>query len=205
MENKRVSFVFYRSFQEAIDEADKDTQLAIYRAISNYALDKIEPTFENPYANIMWKLIKPQLDANWQRFENGFKGASHGYKGGNPNFKKGESNPYYNNPKDNPKDNPKITPNVNVNVNDNDNIKETTIVAKKDGLSLTHKQDVLEKNKEEFKESIKPYLEKYDRDLLNDFFQYWTEPNKSGTRMRFQLEKTWDIGRRLARWAKNQK
>ena len=33
-----------------------------------------------------------------------------------------------------------------------------------------------------------------------DFIDYWTEPNKSGTKLRFELEKTWSIDRRLKRW-----
>ena len=39
---------------------------------------------------------------------------------------------------------------------------------------------------------------------INDkkaFIDYWTEANKSGTKMRFELEKTWDLKRRLSRWA----
>lgn len=43
----------------------------------------------------------------------------------------------------------------------------------------------------------------YHSQMLNDFFEYWSEPNKSGTRMRFEQEKTWHLGRRLSRWANN--
>jgi len=43
----------------------------------------------------------------------------------------------------------------------------------------------------------------YSKDLLNDFFKYWTEPNKSNTKFRQELEKTWDLERRLETWAKN--
>lgn len=38
--------------------------------------------------------------------------------------------------------------------------------------------------------------------MLLEFYEYWSEPNPSG-KMRFQLEKTWETGRRIARWAKN--
>ena len=37
----------------------------------------------------------------------------------------------------------------------------------------------------------------------NKFIDYWTEPNKSGTRMRFEMQTTWDTNRRLLRWQKN--
>ena len=36
---------------------------------------------------------------------------------------------------------------------------------------------------------------------LREFFDYWSETNKSRTRMRYELERTWDAARRLATWA----
>ena len=40
-------------------------------------------------------------------------------------------------------------------------------------------------------------------ELRKEFIEYWTEPNKSGTKLRFELERTWDLSRRLHRWAGN--
>lgn len=37
-------------------------------------------------------------------------------------------------------------------------------------------------------------------EVRKEFLEYWTEPNKSGSKMRFELEKTWDLKRRLNRW-----
>lgn len=34
------------------------------------------------------------------------------------------------------------------------------------------------------------------------FCDYWTETNKSGTKMRWELEKTWDLHLRMKRWSK---
>jgi hypothetical protein len=45
----------------------------------------------------------------------------------------------------------------------------------------------------------------YDEDILNGFVDYWTEPNKSNTKMKFELNKTWETKRRLKTWAANQK
>jgi hypothetical protein len=41
----------------------------------------------------------------------------------------------------------------------------------------------------------------YPEEMLKDFVRYWTEPNKSRTKMRYELEKVFDIPRRLATWA----
>ena len=41
-------------------------------------------------------------------------------------------------------------------------------------------------------------------DMANEFLEYWCEANKSKTKMRWELEKTFDISLRLKRWHKNQ-
>jgi len=52
----------------------------------------------------------------------------------------------------------------------------------------------------QFKRHISEFQE-YEKDMRIDFGQYWTEA--SGNKMRFEKEKVFDIGRRLARWKKN--
>ena len=44
----------------------------------------------------------------------------------------------------------------------------------------------------------------YTQETLTDFYEYWTEQNKS-KRMRFELQKTWNTNLRLKNWAKNSK
>lgn len=56
-----------------------------------------------------------------------------------------------------------------------------------------------------FLDTLKPFLQTYGKDLLNDFYKYWTEPDSSNTKFRREFEKTWGVGRRLATWAKNDK
>lgn len=60
-----------------------------------------------------------------------------------------------------------------------------------------------DKREQEFSESLKQYADKYDAQMLRDFFDYWTERNKSRTTMRFEKQTTWDLSRRLARWDRN--
>ena len=45
----------------------------------------------------------------------------------------------------------------------------------------------------------------YDKSILNGFIDYWTEPNKSNTKMKWELNKTWKTALRLKTWAANQK
>lgn len=71
----------------------------------------------------------------------------------------------------------------------------------------TLKEDILsiEERKLKFASTLEPFLEKYGRDMLNKFYRYWVEPNKSGTKFKQEQEKTWDLGRRLETWSENDK
>lgn len=60
----------------------------------------------------------------------------------------------------------------------------------------------IELRKKEFSASLKPFLENYGKDTLNDFYTYWTEPNKSGTMFKQEMQKTWSTAGRLRTWAK---
>ena len=47
-------------------------------------------------------------------------------------------------------------------------------------------------------EQLKPYRGEYSPSLIEDFIDYWDEKDTKG-RSRWQLEKTWEVGRRLKR------
>ena len=59
--------------------------------------------------------------------------------------------------------------------------------------------------KDAFYKSLVPYVERYGRDMVRDFFDYWSEMNKSETKMRFEQQTTWEVGKRLATWKKREK
>ena len=62
----------------------------------------------------------------------------------------------------------------------------------------------LEKRKSDFYESMVPFADLYDREMLNDFYQYWTELDKRRRHMRFEMQKTWETGKRLSTWSRKQ-
>jgi hypothetical protein len=57
--------------------------------------------------------------------------------------------------------------------------------------------------KEKFKKTLEPFKDIYHQNMIQDFYEYWTEPNRAGTKFRQESEKTWDIVRRLKTWDKN--
>ena len=111
----RKSFVFYRSFYDALDGIEANDRWTIIDAIIMYGLHGVEPELDG-LMRIVFTLIKPQIDANHDKFINGQKGAEHGSKGGRPAS---------NNPTETPSEpqaNPTETRNVNVNANVNENV-----------------------------------------------------------------------------------
>lgn len=57
-------------------------------------------------------------------------------------------------------------------------------------------------NEVQFKETIREHLETFGRDMCNDFYNYWSEKNPQG-KMKFQLQKTWEVKKRLLKWQSN--
>jgi hypothetical protein len=60
----------------------------------------------------------------------------------------------------------------------------------------------IDSRKKDFAALLQPYIETYGREMLNEFYFYWTEPNQRKTKMKYEMEKTWSIERRLNTWSK---
>ena len=108
----KESFIFYKSFLDALEELPDNLRLKLYDAITKYAL-KGEEIELSGIEKAVFLLIKPQINANHQKYENGCKGAEFGHLGGRP--KKPQENPKETPAKTpkKPQRNPKETPNEN--------------------------------------------------------------------------------------------
>ena len=136
---KTDSFIFYRSFYEAIKEIPDEERLKVYDSICEYALNHTEKA-DTPISKGMMMLITPQLDANFKRRANGALGgkpktaqsdeesedkADNQGASDNQSVTKSKPNHNQNVTKTEPKRNLNVTkgePNVNDNVNDNVNV-----------------------------------------------------------------------------------
>lgn len=83
------SFIFYRSFYEAIKSLKEKDRVKIYDAICEKSLNDNELTLVG-ISNSMFTLIKPQIEANNQKYENG-------KKGGRPKKNQSETSGFENN------------------------------------------------------------------------------------------------------------
>lgn len=69
----RDSFIFYRSYYEAMSGLKDKDKLQLYDAISELSLNENEVKLTGICKNI-FTAIKPQILANSERYENGKKG-----------------------------------------------------------------------------------------------------------------------------------
>ena len=158
----RDSFIFYRSFYEAISELPKENQADSYNAIMRYALDQEEIELTG-ISKAIFSLVKPQLDANYKKYENGKQKKSKTEAKQKQTKSKKVTN-VNENVNENVNDN--VNYNDNVNVNDNDKVSDSCV----DGL-----QKIIDFYNENIG-LITPYgvevLEDYSKDMPTDLIIY---------------------------------
>lgn len=136
MESKRQrdTFIFYRSFKESMSDLSDADKLIMYEAITDYSLDMKEPELTG-FPKALFSLIRPFLDANTQRWKNGCKG---GTPKGNKNNRFSKSTTEVQPEVNQSTTEVQANKDKNVNKDKNKDInKESTIVSKKDELSLS--------------------------------------------------------------------
>lgn len=118
----RGSFVFYRSFFEALKALNSEQQGKCYAALAAYALDGTVPDNSDPIVCMFFTMARAQIDANNQRYENGIKGG----RPKNQTLTKQKPNINQNTQE---QQQTKTEVKANVNVNDNVNVKEKDTLA----------------------------------------------------------------------------
>lgn len=193
----RESFIFYKEWKDAIADLPNDVRLEIYEAIIEYGTTGKLPALK-PIANVAFNFIKTGIDRNSEKYSEVLeKRKIAGRKGGLAkanNTKQDVANLA------NASNTKQSVANLAVNVNDNGIIENTTnVVSKKDAAKAATL-----KRKEEFGKTLIPFMEKYGNEMIRAFFEYWSELNKSETKMRCEMQKTWEVGKRLITWAGNE-
>lgn len=72
-DSKRAYFAFYQSFADTLCKLPDEDRLQCFDAIVRYAFTREEPS-EGGILGIIFPLIKPILDRDWIRYQNGSKG-----------------------------------------------------------------------------------------------------------------------------------
>jgi len=96
--------------------------------------------------------------------------------------------------------------------NENENENEIREQKSENGNDIPVKESLhdqkirlLNQRKQVFEIRVLEFRGEYPDTMLRNFFDYWTERNKSGSQMRWEMERTWELKRRLATWASREK
>ncbi len=228
----RNSFTFYGSFYDTIKNLKPELRLELYDAIIIFALTGRKTKQLSSVASIIFKTIQPQLANDIVRYKNGKKGGAP--KGNNNAKKTTEKQPNgilvelkttEKQPKNNQKTTKKtqkndelhpIYSNINITNKENTTISDEIVVKESDDNDLDNlfscdKNESVETKKtladrqKDFHDSLIPFVREYNNDMLRAFYDYWSELENGGERMRFEKQTFFSVGRRLATWAKNDK
>ena len=66
------------------------------------------------------------------------------------------------------------------------------------------KEEILKSKQLDFKTEVEGFAERYSSEMLTGFYVYWSEQNQAKTKMRKEMQQTWDTARRLVTWKNNQ-
>ena len=177
MAKDKKSFILYADQKDLFNQLPDEIAGKLIKHIYSYVNDE-NPESEDLIVKVAFEPIKQQLKRDLRLFEEKREKRSEAGK-------EGANKRWQNIAKDSKRI--KRIAKIADNVNDNDNVNDISSI------------DV---RKNSFAQSLQPYLDTYGKEMLNEFYLYWTEPNQQNTKMKFELERTWSLERRLNTWSK---
>lgn len=187
MAEGKKGFVLYADQKTLFDDLTSEEAGLLIKHIFSYVNDE-NPILENRIIQIAFNPIKQQLKRDLVKYQS--------IKERNSINARKRWDAVASNGKPNDTKNADID---NVIVNDIDNVNDKVKVKVKD---INYNID---ERKLKFAHSLKEFTDIYGREMIKEFYGYWTEPNKSNTKFKQEMQKTWDLKRRLETWANNQK
>lgn len=176
MAKDKKSFILYCDIIHTVEQLNDVDAGKLFKHVLRYVND-LNPEADDIITKIAFEPIKQQLERDLQKYERlCVRNAENGKSGGRPRKPKKPNGLIGNSEK------PKKA--------DNDTDNDTDVV------------NDINKRKLLFKEKLKQYLPEYGKELLNDFFLYWSEHNENGKRMRWEKERTFGVKARLNTWQK---
>lgn len=196
MADGKNSIIVYRDWKKIFDELSDEEAGKLIKHFWAYVNDE-NPILDDKYLKMAFLPIKCALQRDLKHWESvkerrSESGRIGGLKSGKSRSKSNQNEANEANASLTKQNEANEAVNVIVNVNDsvNDNKKEDN--ANKLAIRLN-----------EFEKSLIPYIGTYTKEMLREFADYWTEPNKSKTKMLFEMKPTWDTSKRLATWSRN--
>ncbi len=179
MAKDKKSFVLYCDQKGIWDKLDDAQAGRLIKHVLAYVSDE-NPTAPDFIIELAFESIKQQLKRDLKKWENQY----------NQRVEAGKRSAEIRKHNATVVDGGLISSTVNV----NDNV---TVINNSADKSAT-----LEFRKDDFYKSLIPYTQKYGKDMLRAFFDYWTEASPKAKKMRWEKQAAFEINLRLATWAK---
>ena len=175
MAKDKKGFILYSDQKELFEQLPNEKAGELIKFIMAYVNDE-NPQTDDLIINLAFTPIKQQLKRDLIKFEEKKEIRSKAGKAGAEKRWQNVAN-----------DSKRISDiaKIAVNVNVNDNVNDINI------------------RKQEFADLLKPFLDTYGKEMLNDFYLYWTEHGIKDKKLRFEKERTFGLERRLLTWSKN--
>jgi hypothetical protein len=177
MAEGKKSFVLYSDQKELFEHLSDEQAGKLIKHILRYVNDE-NPTCDDAVVNLAFIAIKSSLKRDLEKWERQIKQRKEAGKKSAESRKRNSTtvNERTRN----------STDNVSVSVNVNDIPK---------GIDI---------RKQEFATRVKSFESKYPIETLREFYLYWSEHSDNGKKMRYEMQKVFNIERRLITWVKNQ-
>ena len=197
MQGKK-SFVLYSDVKNVLDLLPDEQAGKLFKIIVEYVNDN-DPETDDALVKLAFAPIKAQLKRDLDKWQ-GIRGkrSEAGKKSAKVRAEQRETTlTSVKSVKQTPTNDQQTPTNSTVNDNVNDNVN----VIVNENVNATNN---LKSRKTSFGVNLKPYLEQFGETMLKEFFEYWTEHNEKGKKMRFEYSKNqpFNVSRRLATWNK---
>ena len=192
MATNKKGVIVYRDWLDKFEELDDDEAGRLIKHFFRYVND-LNPIAPDRITKLMFADIKATLKRDLSKWEESAPQRSE--KARNAGLASAEAR----------RNKEKLKSTTKLNELDN-STKPTVTVKVTDTVTVKDNVIVKENKEAVFKKTLLTFQNKYDVDLLKEFFYYWTEKSDNGKKMRFELSKNqpFNTARRLSTWKKNE-
>lgn len=204
----KSGFIIYNDWKDLLDDLSLEDRGRVFTALFDVADGEDPDKIENPAARMLLKVMSKQMQKDADAYERKCE------KNRDNARQRTQANATERKPSQANATERKRTGGDNDNDNDKDNDKDNDILKEKEKTILTDGKKESEKvaaeaatsaRKEKFYSSLVPFVDKYGKDMIREFFDYWSEMNRSKSKMRFEQQSTWELALRLKTWADREK
>ena len=204
----RTTFIWYIDRVDYVEAMTTEELWRLFRQILYHVSEKEEIDLP-PELRIVWAKIKKQLDNDrdkrletvegrskawsnhsWNQYTRQREKRKEHKQAKKPSMEQMEQNGTNGT---NNKDN-------NINNNNDINISSNKIEDSKSNADKSATKKSIEERQKEFYNELIPYVDTYGKNMIRSFFNYWSQVNKNGKKMLWEMQQAFELPKRLSTW-----